>query len=195
MINLTKNTQVDSNSKAVQDYYSKKAAIYRRIVDNNVSKMEQRVEHTKNTNGYISSIICRLLKSDKKSKEIIDNYKNEKISFKKAQMKLECYTEYPQKALDYALNIVAYTTSSQATDSIVTIMSTSGDSFSSAGICIVGAATGALVKTGIKLADRATNKTKDSALNPKKLKKDSIAGAKMGFFAQLKTILTDIWNT
>ncbi len=119
--------------------------------------------------------------SSEKCEEFINKYKNGEISFEEALTEIEKFDSKQDSSLNLFANIA---TSIAAIGAVAaaTIL-TGGTALPVLAAVGIGAATGAAVKAGFKLTDRATNEIKGDAGNAKAIARDALSGAVTGGIA------------
>ncbi len=143
-----------------------------------ISALEDKLKSAKEELGLISSGINALKgflglgSNTKKCEKAIENYKSGKISYEEADKIISEFSSKHSGFVNLAANIATGVVAVLAVGSAV---ATGGLSLAAA--AGIGAAAGALTKTGIKFADRATNKVKGDALDAKQIAKDAVTGA------------------
>ena len=113
----------------------------------------------------VSSVDCR---------SMLDKYRNGEVSFDEALEYINSFDNKQSNMSELGANIITGVASIAAATAL----------FGSAPLWAlafaVGAPVGALVKTGVKILDRATNNVKDDEFNAKQILKDAISGAVTG---------------
>lgn len=117
------------------------------------------------TNSGVSKSDCE---------NILEKYNKGEISFDKALEYINNYDKKQNNATELEANIVT----GIASIAFATCMATGPIGWGAA--LLFGAPVGALVKAGIKIFDRATNKVKNDEFDTKQITKDMISGAVTG---------------
>lgn len=143
--------------------------------------LEETLENIKDKQGFIGkswngikeTLGTGLSESD--CDEIINKYKNGEISFKEAMDTIKGYEDKQDTMTDLFANI----TTGIASIALVTA-AVAGGPIGWLTAFALGAPIGAAVKTGLKIADRATNDVKNDEFDSTLIKKDAISGAVTG---------------
>lgn len=155
-----------------------------------IEELENKLKATKENNGVILSAwnnlkeAVNLGSSVDKCDKAIDDYKNGKISFEDASKELDKYGERQKKSLDLFGNITAGVGALAVVAGVAATVA-SGGTLAPVTIGLIGAGAGAVGKAGLKLADRATNKVDNDALDAKQIVKDGLSGAVTGALSAL----------
>ena len=154
------------------------------ISSNNVLEnseiLEARFNEIKNKQGFLGSVWneikestgCGVSSIDCRS--MLDKYNNGEVSFEEALEYINGFDTKQSNMSDLGANIITGVASIAAATAL----------FGSAPLWAlafaIGAPVGAVVKTGIKILDRATNNIKDDEFDGKQILKDAISGAVTG---------------
>ena len=104
----------------------------------------------------------------------LEEYQNGEISFDEALEYIEKYEAKQENAVDLIANVVT------GTGAIALSIATCGTSVPVSAAILLGAPTGAAIKTTVKGLDRATNEVEGDVLDAKQIAKDAISGATTG---------------
>ncbi len=167
------------NYYAVKNYYVTKNNVLTQI--QNV-KLRNYFEKLKQSDGFISSLGNKIIGQGQRCETAIDNHLAGKLDMKKAIKKLKTYKAIQSAAIEIPSSMAA------ASASAGICSAATGDIASAAGICSLGALTGAFLKAALKCFDRAGNKIKGDTFNKKKLVEDGISGTICGVMPQAKLL-------
>lgn len=120
--------------------------------------------------------------SVEKCEDYIEQYKNGDITYEEAAQKLAEFDSKQDSSLNLFSNIASSVLSIAAVAAAAAIAVSSGGLALPAAIAI-GAATGAVAKSGMKTIDRATNEVEGDAGDVKTIAKDALSGAVTGGIA------------
>ena len=123
-------------------------------------------------NGFKEITGAGVSKSD--CENMVEKYKKGEISFDEAINYIEKFGKKQSTMSDLGANIIT------GVASIATATALMGSAALWALAFLAGSPVGAVVKTGVKLLDRATNNVKNDALDGKQMLKDAISGAVTG---------------
>ena len=140
--------------------------------------LEQRLEAIDDKQGFLGSIwngikeVTTLGVSQSDCESMLDKYKNGEISFEEAVIYLDEFDSKQETMSNLLSNIIT------GVGAIAAVGATGPVGWATA--FMTGAPIGALLKTGIRFADRATNDIEGDALDGKQMTKDAISGAITG---------------
>lgn len=140
--------------------------------------LEQKLEAIDDEQGFLGSIwngmkeITTLGVSQSDCEKMLDKYKSGEISFEEAVNYLDEFDSKQETMSNLLSNIIT------GVGAIIAVGVTGPVGWAAA--FATGAPVGALLKTGIKFADRATNDVEGDALDGKQMVKDAISGAITG---------------
>ena len=149
---------------------------------NSTNYLLKRFEEIKSEQGFIGKFFngiketLNLGRAESDCESKLQEYKNGKISFEQALQYIEEFERKQENFSELATNIA---TGVGAIATTALALGTGG----SIGVPLAitkGAPVGALIKTGLKTLDRATNNIQDDALDAKAMAKDAITGAAVG---------------
>jgi hypothetical protein len=153
-------------------------------IEDNTDKsifLEEVLEETNDKQGFIGKswnsvkegLGVGLSASD--CSEIVEKYKNGEVSYEEALETLQSYNDKESSMTDLFANIAT----GIASIAVATAAVSAGPIGWLTALAI-GAPTGALVKTGLKVCDRATNNVEDDEFDTKQMTKDVVTGAVTG---------------
>ena len=155
--------------------------------DKSIFLLEEKLQDVQNEGGTISDGwdnfkgLVGIGTSSEKCEEFINKYKNGEISFEEAMAEIDKFDAKQDSSLNLFSNIA---TSIAAIGAVAAVsVLTGGAALPVLATIGIGAATGAAVKTGFKLTDRATNEIKGDAGDVKTIAKDALSGAVTGGIA------------
>ena len=155
--------------------------------DKSIFLLEEKLKDVQNEGGTISDGwdnfkgLVGIGTSSEKCEEFINKYKNGEISFEEAMAEIDKFDAKQDSSLNLFSNIA---TSIAAIGAVAAVsVLTGGAALPVLATIGIGAATGAAVKTGFKLTDRATNEIKGDAGDVKTIAKDALSGAVTGGIA------------
>ena len=118
-----------------------------------------------------------------KCEQAIEAYKKGEITFEEANAIIDEYASKQDSSLNLFSNIVTSVAAIGAVALATAIAVGSGGTLAPVSAILIGAATGAVTKTGFKLVDRATNEVDGDAMDAKQLGRDALSGAVTGGLA------------
>jgi len=142
-----------------------------------IKQLEEKLKQAKDTNGFIGKAFNKIKEwtkigiDAKECETIIDDYKNGKITYEEAEGKIEAYKNGQTNSVNTATSLVI----GVATTAILASAVMTGGPSIGVGV-LVAAGVGAVLKTGLKIADRATNNIKNDEFDAKQLGKDALSG-------------------
>lgn len=150
------------------------------VDDSKVTALKKRFAEINDKQGVLGNIwnevkeITNSGVSKSDCENILEKYKKGEISFDKAIEYINKYDKKQSNASELEANILT----GVASIAVATCMTTGPIGWAAA--ALFGAPVGAVVKAGIKILDRATNKVKDDEFDSKQISKDMISGAVAG---------------
>ena len=157
----------------------------RTLSDKNVEILQEQLEAVKNRNGCFLTLWNGIKNetgfgvTDARCNEVIEQYKKGKITFEEADRQIKEYSLKQDESLNLHSNIFASVAALAATAVAASTFGVAGP----LALIAIGAATGGIAKAGFKLADRASNKIDDDALDARQIAKDGLSGAVTGAIA------------
>ena len=148
--------------------------------ESQINELKSQLETVKDEQGIIGSMwngikcLTNLGSSSEKCEDAIENFEKGEISYEEAQEIISKFSDKQKNSVNMISNIATGVTTALVIGSAV---ATGGLSL---GVIGVAAGAGALVKTGLKFTDRATNKVQGDAVDGKQIIKDSLSGAVEG---------------
>lgn len=118
--------------------------------------------------------------SAEKCDKAIEQYQNGEITYEEAEQIINKFGAKQDSSLNLFSNIVTSIAAIGAVAAATAITAASGGFLAPEAAVVIGAATGALTKSGFKTADRATNEVEGDALDAKEMAKDALSGAVTG---------------
>jgi len=151
------------------------------FVGGNKQNLETKLQEVKDKQGVVGKVwnevkeVTGLGKTEKSCETMLEKYEKGEISFEEAAAYIEEFDKKQENSVELISNIA---TGVSAIALATTAAATCGASAIGVGLAAAkGAPIGALVKTGVKALDRATNDIEGDALDTKQLAKDAISGA------------------
>lgn len=177
-------------SSNINSIYGVPEAIYRLAVQSSPEILRNSLEEAKDKNGYFSNLWDDVKNytgfgaGSLKCDEAIEAYKKGEIDFEEADKQIKEYAFKQEGSLNLFSNIAASTAALGVTAlSAAAVTASCGAAAVPLVLTAIAAGTGALVKSGFKLLDRAGNKIDGDALDAKQIVKDSLSGAVTGGIA------------
>lgn len=142
--------------------------------------LDAKFAEVKNKQGFIGNIwndikeITGAGLSESDCESMLEKYKKGEISFDEALSYIEKYDKKQDNMTDLGANIAT------GIGAIAAATCLASGPVGWAAALLFGAPVGAILKTGIKLLDRATNKVKGDEFDAKQMTKDAISGAVTG---------------
>lgn len=143
--------------------------------------LEAKLQEVKDKQGVVGKVwnevkeVTGLGKSEAGCETMLEKYEKGEISFEEAAEYIEEFDKKQENSVELISNIA---TGVSAIAIATTAAATGGVSAIGLGLAAAkGAPIGAVVKTGVKALDRATNNVEGDALDTKQLAKDAISGA------------------
>ena len=118
--------------------------------------------------------------STSKCNEAIEKYEKGEITYEEASQEIDKYAEKQDSSLNLFANIATAVAAIGAVAIAAAATVASGGTLAPVAAVAIGAATGAVTKTGFKLADRATNNVQGDDFDAKTMGKDFLSGAVTG---------------
>ncbi len=118
--------------------------------------------------------------SASKCEKTIEKFEKGEISYEEAEAEINKYGTKQDNGLNLVANIVV-SVAAIAAGTALTICT--GGAAAPLAVAAVGAAAGAITKTGVKLLDRGTNNVKGDDFDGKQMAKDALSGAVTGSIA------------
>ena len=159
------------------------------IAYKNAEILNEKIRNSKEKDGLFSSLWNEVKVqsdigiSDKKCDEAIEAYKNGDITFEEADEKIKEYSIKQEESLNLFANITASVAALGVTAIAASLIA--GGLATPLVLAAIGACSGAIVKSGFKFIDRATNNINDDAFDKKEIIKDCLSGAITGSVATI----------
>ncbi len=157
------------------------------VSEENVDMLQQELDSIQDNNGVILNGWNSLKEkigigsSALNCEDAIEKYKNGEISYEEALTEIEEYGANQGKSLDLFANIATGVSAILAgTAAAAAVIASGGTAAPIVIAALAGAGAGAVTKSGVKFADRATNEVENDALDAKQIAQDAISGAITG---------------
>jgi len=157
---------------------------YSQNTSSKMELLEDKFQEAQDKQGFIGNIWddikndTNLGVSSEKCEAMLEKYQKGEITFEEATEYIEKFDQKQDNMSDLFANILTGTGAIAAATLVAATVATGGVTLPIA--IAVGAPIGALIKTGLGMADRGTNKIEGDALQGKEIAKDVVSGALTG---------------